>query len=114
MACAPGLARSGAIGQLAVAGRARAVGAAIELAAGLHPVADDEGRAGRATRRHRLDRAGEGVEDVGRPTLLDGDRLVVLVATDFAGGHGRFLGWGPVGRRSTARAAPIGRSPASW
>src|SRR5690606_5473516 len=98
------------------------VGAAEVLALRLHAVADDERPAGRAARRHHLDGAREGGDDVALALALDRHRLVVVVPAHLAPGHGHLLGpraarpvptAGGGGRRRGARrvAAPRAVAP---
>src|SRR5688572_15335073 len=72
------------VAHLRLPGRLRAMCAAIELVAGLHPVPDDLHAAELAVGRDRLYGALHAVENM-RPAALDHlERLVIVVAADFA------------------------------
>ena len=67
---------------------ARAMSAAIHLSVGLDAVSDDPALAVRTPRREQVNRALETVEGMGLAAARDLKRLVIVVAADFAPGHG--------------------------
>src|SRR5947209_4159670 len=83
-----GSGQSSVVAQLGHAFVLGAMGAAKDFMAFLQPMADDADAAMGASRRKRVDRTLETVEDVGRAVHLHLKRLVVIVAAGFASGHG--------------------------
>src|SRR5438105_12501274 len=82
---------SNPVGEPLRAGVPRAVAAAVDLLARLHPVADHLAAAMGAHRGARMDGAFEAVEVPGLAFLRQLERLVVFVSADIAASHDGLL-----------------------
>jgi hypothetical protein len=101
-----------AIAHLGFARVLRAMRATEEFAVSFHAVTDDLAVTVAAFRRERVNGALETVEHMGCVVLNDLERLVVVVAADFARGHITLLLIHPAGYERSASAC-IGQRPTS-